>query len=140
MHEASRGPLKSTMSAEKPFKGPRQRRGSFWEELQRIVFSQLGVIDFPSRQINDFCYKKETENRIEVVTRPEDNQKRKTEALALYQEGVEMLIQATKTIKDNPNTVLAYKKKAQEAITRAEQLKMQINQDKKEGKFHEQVL
>ena len=106
----------------------------------RVSLTRGHRFALPCRQTNDFCYKKETEDRIEVVTRPEDNQKRKTEALALYQEGVEMLIQATKTIKDNPNTVLAYKKKAQECITRAEQLKMQINQDKKEGKFHEQVL
>ena len=60
MHEASRGPLKEAVSAEKPFKGVGWRRGRCWEELQRIVFSQLGIIDFPSRQINDFFYKKET--------------------------------------------------------------------------------
>ena len=97
-------------------------------------------LSFPAEGSLIFVTKRRQKIKIEVVARPVDNQKRKTEALALYQEGVEMLIQATKTIKDNPNTVLAYKKKAQEAITRAEQLKMQINQDKKEGKFHEQVL
>ena len=97
-------------------------------------------MSFPAEGSLIFVRKRKQKIKFEVVARPVDNQKRKTEALALYQEGVEMLIQATKTIKDNPNTVLAYKKKAQEAITRAEQLKMQINQDKKEGKFHEQVL
>ena len=40
-----------------PFKGLRRRQGSSWEELQKIVFPRWGVIDLPSKQINDFFLK-----------------------------------------------------------------------------------
>ena len=40
-----------------------RRRGSCWEELQKIVFPRPGVIDLPSRQISYFLQKV---NRIEL--------------------------------------------------------------------------
>ena len=43
-HKASRGPLKGAVSAQKPFKGPRQRWGSCWEERKRIAFPNGGSL------------------------------------------------------------------------------------------------
>ena len=51
--EASRGPEKGAVSAQKA----RLRRGSCWEERKRIVYPRWGVIDLPSRQINEFSQK-----------------------------------------------------------------------------------
>ena len=47
------GPRRAPCQLEKPFKGP-QRRGSCWEEWKRTVFTQLGVIDLPSIQANQW--------------------------------------------------------------------------------------
>ena len=53
------GPLSRALcQLKKPFKDPRWRRGSRWEERKRIVFPRWGVIDLPSRQINDFSQNK----------------------------------------------------------------------------------
>ena len=41
------GPWRALCQLKKPYKGPRQRRGSCWEELQRRLFPRPGVIDFP---------------------------------------------------------------------------------------------
>ena len=52
-HEASRGPLKGAVTAQKrPSKSP------CWEGQKRIAFPRLGVIDLLSRKINDFDQKK----------------------------------------------------------------------------------
>ena len=48
----------------------RRRRGSCWEERKRIVYPQLGVIDLPSRQINDFFITRKQKN--ELLVRPEN--------------------------------------------------------------------
>ena len=53
-HEASQWLLKGTLSAQKVLKGPRQRRGSFWEELKIKDLLWREVIDLPYKQINDF--------------------------------------------------------------------------------------
>ena len=58
----------------KPFKGPRRRRGSCWEERKRILaFPRRGVIDLPSWQINGF-FTKRKRIKIELVSRPATNQ------------------------------------------------------------------
>ena len=41
----------------------RRRRGSCWEERKRIAFPWRGVINLPSRQINDFFYKKKRKRK-----------------------------------------------------------------------------
>ena len=56
------------VSSKKPSKGPRQRRGSCWEEGKRTPFRR-GVIDLPSRQINEFSQKREQEI-FELVAGP----------------------------------------------------------------------
>ena len=45
IHEASSGPLKDSVSAQKAL--PWRRRGSCWEERKRKVFPRQGVIDLP---------------------------------------------------------------------------------------------
>ena len=69
MHEASQRALEGRCSSlKKPFKGPRRRRGSCWEERKRIVFTQWGVIDLPSRQIDDFVQKGNRKNWVSDQT------------------------------------------------------------------------
>ena len=53
-HEESRGPLKGAMSAQKALQGSETETRSCWEEQKRKLFLRQGVIDLPSRQINDF--------------------------------------------------------------------------------------
>ena len=62
-------PWRAFLADTAPFKGPRQRQESGSEEWNRIVFPQRGVIDLPSRQINDFLPKRKQKN-IELVARP----------------------------------------------------------------------
>ena len=42
------------------------RQGSYWEEQERKVFPEQGVIDLPSRQINNF-FTKRKQKKIELV-------------------------------------------------------------------------
>jgi len=77
---------------------------------------------------------------IQLLTRAVelDQKKRKTEALALYKEGLALLIEAMKVIKDEAR-LAAFRAKAKQYMNRAEQLQQQIEADKKTGKFHEQI-
>ena len=68
-----------------------------------------------------------------------DGKKRKVESLALYKEGLAMLLEAIKAIKDDEPRVKAYRDKAKECMTRAEKLQKEIDADKAAGKFHQQV-
>ena len=61
------GPWGALSLLKKPFKG--QRWGSCWQELQKIVlFTQVGVIDLPSRQINDLLQKGDKTNWVSGQT------------------------------------------------------------------------
>ena len=62
------GPWRAPCQLKKPFKGPRRRRGSCWEERKRIVFPRWGVIDLPSRQIHDFVQKGNRKNCVSGQT------------------------------------------------------------------------
>ena len=77
---------------------------------------------------------------IQLLTRAVelDQRKRKTEALALYKEGLALLIDAMRTIKDETR-LEAYREKAKQYMGRAEMLQKQIEADQKAGKFHEQL-
>ena len=62
------GPWRALCQLKKPYKGPRQRRGICWEEWKRGLFPWWGVIDLPSRQINDFVQKGNRKNWISGQT------------------------------------------------------------------------
>ena len=51
------------MLAQKAFQGSKMEGRELLggTEEKSIIADYVGVIDLPSRQINDFCYKKETE-------------------------------------------------------------------------------
>ena len=71
-----------------------------------------------------------------------DGKKRKTEALVCYKEGLQLLLNAIQdlnTAGDNETKISAYRTKASEYMTRAEQLEKQIEEEKRAGKFHEQI-
>ena len=58
------------VSSKKPFKGPRQRQGSCWEEQKRTAFPRQGGIDLPFRQSNEFFTKRKQKIIELVATRP----------------------------------------------------------------------
>ena len=62
--------MKGTMSAQKAFQGSQTETKELLEEWKRIVFPRCGVIDLPSRQTNDFFYKKRKQKKVELVSRP----------------------------------------------------------------------
>ena len=61
-----KGPRRAPCQLKKPFEGPRQ--GSCWEERKRIVFPRWGVIDLPSRQIDEFLQKGNRKNCVSDQT------------------------------------------------------------------------
>ena len=61
MHEASRGPLKGAVSAQKALQGPEAETREMLGGMEENRVSRRRVIDLPYRQINDFFYKKESE-------------------------------------------------------------------------------
>ena len=50
----AQGPSRAPCQLKKSFKDPSPGVGSFWEEWKRKVLTQGRIIDFPSRQMNDF--------------------------------------------------------------------------------------
>ena len=71
-----------------------------------------------------------------------DGKRRKTEALVCYKEGLQLLmnvIQDLKSTGNNETKISAYRTKASEYMKRAEQLSSQIEEEKRAGKFHEQI-
>ena len=54
MHEASRGPLKDAVSAQKALQGSETETRELLGGTEEESFPDEGVIDLPSRQINDF--------------------------------------------------------------------------------------
>ena len=58
------------VSSKKPFKGPRRRQGSWWEERKRIVFPDEGSLICPPGKSMIFFYKTETQKN-ELVATPE---------------------------------------------------------------------
>ncbi|GLH06939.1 Protein of unknown function [Gryllus bimaculatus] len=67
-----------------------------------------------------------------------DSEKRYTEALVHYQEGLQMLIDAMKCMSD-PVKKKQVHQKIEEYMSRAERLKQYVNKQKEEGKYHEQI-
>ena len=67
MHESKVQPplIDRPCQLKKPFKGPRRRRGSCWEERKRIVFPDEGSLIYPP----GFFTKRE-QKKIELVARP----------------------------------------------------------------------
>lgn len=70
-----------------------------------------------------------------------DGKKRKTEALVCYKEGLQLLMNVIQDLKTggNETKLSTYRAKASQYMKRAEQLSLQIEEDKRAGKFHEQV-
>nr|XP_022908029.1 MIT domain-containing protein 1-like [Onthophagus taurus]XP_022908030.1 MIT domain-containing protein 1-like [Onthophagus taurus]XP_022908031.1 MIT domain-containing protein 1-like [Onthophagus taurus] len=66
-----------------------------------------------------------------------DTQKRYTESLVCYQEGIQILMKALKQSPEQKKTYL--RGKIGEYMSRAEQIKLNINKLKDEGKYHEQI-
>ena len=53
-HEASRGPKKGAVSAQKALRGSETETRELLGVTEENSVSRLGIIDLPSRQINDF--------------------------------------------------------------------------------------
>jgi len=67
-----------------------------------------------------------------------DQEKRYTEALVCYKEGVQVLMQVMSALKDNQKK-LAYREKASQYLERAETLDELIKKEREAGKYHEQI-
>ena len=57
MHEASRGPEKGAVSAEKALRGSEMETRELLGGTEENSVSPMRVIDLPSRQINEFSQK-----------------------------------------------------------------------------------
>jgi len=72
-----------------------------------------------------------------------DGQKRKTEAVVCYLEGIQLLINHRKELKEvgggSGTKISAYDAKAREYMKRVEQLKSEVEDEKRAGQFHEQI-
>ena len=64
MYQASQGPLKDTVSAQKAHQGSETETRELLGGTGENRVSRRGVIDLPARQINDFSQKKETEKNL----------------------------------------------------------------------------
>ncbi|XP_012692664.1 MIT domain-containing protein 1 [Clupea harengus] len=60
------------------------------------------------------------------------------ESLVCYQEGIQLLIDVLKAVKDDSKKV-HYREKIKGYMERAEQIKVHLNKAKEEGKYHEQI-
>ncbi|CAL8266536.1 unnamed protein product [Lota lota] len=60
------------------------------------------------------------------------------ESLVCYQEGIQLLMDVLKAVKDDPKKV-HYRGKIKGYMERAEQIKVHVNQLKEDGKYHEQI-
>ncbi|XP_027020432.2 MIT domain-containing protein 1 [Tachysurus fulvidraco] len=67
-----------------------------------------------------------------------DHSSRFQESLVCYQEGIQLLIDVLKAIKDESKKV-HYREKIKGYMDRAEQIKVHLNKVKEEGKYHEQI-
>ena len=74
-----------------------------------------------------------------------DSKKMKMEAYTCYLEGIQLLMNVIKEMKtadtaESDSRLAAYRAKTSECMKRAEQLKMEIEEEKqRQGEFHEQV-
>ncbi|XP_056145939.1 MIT domain-containing protein 1 [Lampris incognitus] len=67
-----------------------------------------------------------------------DHSSRFQESLVCYQEGIQLLLDVLKAVKDDSKKV-HYRQKIKGYMDRAEQIKVHINQMKEDGKYHEQM-
>uniref|UniRef100_A0A3P8YY89 MIT domain-containing protein n=1 Tax=Esox lucius TaxID=8010 RepID=A0A3P8YY89_ESOLU len=67
-----------------------------------------------------------------------DQTSRFQESLVCYQEGIQLLMDVLKAVKDDSKKV-HYRQKIKGYMERAEQIKVHVNQLKEEGKYHEQI-
>ncbi|KAK6173894.1 hypothetical protein SNE40_017269 [Patella caerulea] len=67
-----------------------------------------------------------------------DSSKRYDEAVTCYQEGLQLLLQVLKGTKDESKKE-KFRNKIQEYMARAEELKTHVQQEKEDGKYHEQI-
>ncbi|XP_058478297.1 MIT domain-containing protein 1 [Solea solea] len=67
-----------------------------------------------------------------------DQSSRYQESLVCYQEGISLLMDALKAVKDDSKRDY-YRKKIKAYMDRAEQIKALVNQMKEDGKYHEQI-
>ncbi|KAL0963487.1 hypothetical protein UPYG_G00307070 [Umbra pygmaea] len=67
-----------------------------------------------------------------------DQTSRFQESLVCYQEGIQLLMDVLKAVKDDSKK-FHYREKIKGYMDRAEQIKVHVNQLKEEGKYHEQI-
>jgi len=67
-----------------------------------------------------------------------DTSKRYTEALVCYKEGLQLLLEVMKTIGDKEKKN-KYRQKAEEYLSRSEQVQQIIDKEKQNGKYHEHI-
>ncbi|XP_063591777.1 MIT domain-containing protein 1-like [Penaeus indicus] len=77
---------------------------------------------------------------IQVLTRAVqlDGEKKFAEALACYEQGIRLLLQAAKEVKDETKRS-HFKKKTEEYLARAEVMKEAVNKQKEIGRTHRQI-
>lgn len=67
-----------------------------------------------------------------------DQSERFQESLICYQEGIQLLMDVLKAVKDDSKRA-HYREKIKGYMDRAEQIKVHVNQMKEDGKYHEQI-
>ncbi|KAJ8410006.1 hypothetical protein AAFF_G00210470 [Aldrovandia affinis] len=67
-----------------------------------------------------------------------DHSSRFQESIVCYQEGIQLLLDVLKAIKDDSKKV-HYREKIKGYMERAEQIKVHLTREKEEGKYHEQI-
>ncbi|XP_064167052.1 MIT domain-containing protein 1 [Anguilla rostrata] len=67
-----------------------------------------------------------------------DHSSRFQESIVCYQEGIQLLLDVLKAIKDDTKKA-HYREKIKGYMERAEQIKVHLTREKEEGKYHEQV-
>ncbi|KAJ8350319.1 hypothetical protein SKAU_G00254490 [Synaphobranchus kaupii] len=77
---------------------------------------------------------------VSVLTRAVelDHSSRLQESLICYQEGIQLLMDVLKAIKDDSKKA-HYREKIKGYMERAEQIKNHVQREKEEGKYHEQI-
>lgn len=77
---------------------------------------------------------------VQVLTRAVqlDNEKKFSEALACYEQGIRLLLQAAKEVKDESKRA-HFRKKTEEYLSRAEAMKEAANKQRTMGQTHKQI-
>ena len=125
--------IKTFLNNERGF-GKFQRYNFFWGSLKRPLQTLNMELGSDKAAIALLC------RAVEL-----DSKKRKSEALVCYKEGLQLLINVITELKkgvganENKQKLKAYQTKASEYMNRTEQLSLEVKNETRAGKFHEQI-